>query len=321
MSETRTVKLGDVCEQVEKVNPSNEFTNSFIYIDLSAVDNQKKIITGSKEISVNEAPSRARQLLKSGDVLVSTVRPNLNAVAIVPTELDNAIGSTGFSVLRADTQKIRNDYLFAWVNNPQLVQEMVKLATGASYPAVSDRIVKESLIPLPSLAEQQRIADKFRLERLIEQKRARQRELLSELEKSVFIEIFGNPFTNPKELPLIRLEEFGTLNRGVSKHRPRNAPELLGGKYPLIQTGDIANSDGLIRNYSSTYSEFGLSQSKIWPVGTLCITIAANIAKTGILTFEACFPDSIVGFSASPERVKYIQILFKFLQQEIEVFA
>ncbi|QNV40900.1 restriction endonuclease subunit S [Rothia amarae] len=182
-------------------------------------------------------------------------------------------------------------------------------------------MVKESLIPLPSLAEQQRIADKFRLERLIEQKRARQRELLSELEKSVFIEIFGNPFTNPKELPLIRLEEFGTLNRGVSKHRPRNAPELLGGKYPLIQTGDIANSDGLIRNYSSTYSEFGLSQSKIWPVGTLCITIAANIAKTGILTFEACFPDSIVGFSASPERVKYIQILFKFLQQEIEAFA
>ena len=115
--------------------------------------------------------------------------------------------------------------------------------------------------------------------------------------RSAFLEMFGDPVTNPKGWPLIKFSEIGELDRGKSQHRPRNAPELLGGPYPLIQTGDVANSGGYIRSYKSTYSEIGLKQSRMWPKGTLCITIAANIAKTGILTFDACFPDSVVGFS------------------------
>jgi len=94
-------------------------------------------------------------------------------------------------------------------------------------------------------------------------------------------------------------KDVGTLDRGVSKYRPRNAPELLGGPYPLVQTGEVSNCDGYIRSHVSTYSESGLRQSKMWPAGTLCITIAANIAKTGILTFPSCFPDSVVGFAQS----------------------
>src|SRR5690606_38147340 len=94
----------------------------------------------------------------------------------------------------------------------------------------------------------------------------------------------------------VPLCELGNLDRGVSKHRPRNEPALLGGPYPLVQTGDVANSEGYIQNHLSTYTELGLKQSKLWPAGTLCITIAANIANTGILTYDACFPDSVVGF-------------------------
>jgi type I restriction enzyme, S subunit len=87
-------------------------------------------------------------------------------------------------------------------------------------------------------------------------------------------------------------KEFG---RGKSKHRPRNDPKLYGGKYPFVQTGDVRNSVHLITSYSQTYNEAGLAQSKLWPAGTLCITIAANIAETGILDFDACFPDSVIG--------------------------
>ena len=90
--------------------------------------------------------------------------------------------------------------------------------------------------------------------------------------------------------------QLGELNRGMSKHRPRNDPRLLGGPYPFIQTGEIRHSNGLVTNHSQTYSECGLAQSRLWPPGTLCITIAANIAETGILTYDACFPDSVVGF-------------------------
>jgi type I restriction enzyme S subunit len=90
--------------------------------------------------------------------------------------------------------------------------------------------------------------------------------------------------------------EVGKLDRGRSKNRPRDEPTLYGGKYPFIQTGDVANSNGQIRTHTQSYSEKGLAQSRMWPAGTLVITIAANIGKTAILTFPACFPDSLVGF-------------------------
>jgi len=111
----------------------------------------------------------------------------------------------------------------------------------------------------------------------------------------------------------------GELNRGVSKHRPRNDPKLLGGKYPLIQTGDVANAGLYLTSYTSTYSELGLKQSKIWSSGTLCITIAANIAKTSILSFDACFPDSVVGFSPNGKtNTFFIYYWFGFLQKLLE---
>jgi type I restriction enzyme S subunit len=93
-----------------------------------------------------------------------------------------------------------------------------------------------------------------------------------------------------------KLTEVGSVNRGKSKHRPRNAPELYGGLYPFIQTGDVKHANFFITDYTQTYSERGLAQSKLWQPGTLCITIAANIADTAILKIPACFPDSIIGF-------------------------
>ena len=94
-----------------------------------------------------------------------------------------------------------------------------------------------------------------------------------------------------------RLDELGFVGRGKSRHRPRNDARLYGGPYPFIQTADIMAADPYITTYSKTYSDFGIQQSKMWPANTLCITIAgANTAKTAILRFDACFPDSVVGF-------------------------
>ena len=114
----------------------------------------------------------------------------------------------------------------------------------------------------------------------------------------------------PKEWMFTKLANLGDLGRGKSKHRPRNDKRLFDGRYPFIQTGEVKAANRFIREFTATYSDFGLEQSKLWPAGTLCITIAANIAQTAFLTFEACFPDSIVGFTAfsggvSPEYVEY----------------
>ena len=134
--------------------------------------------------------------------------------------------------------------------------------------------------------------------------------------------MFGNPVTNTMNFKYEKLVNLGYLGRGVSKHRPRNDPKLLGGKYPLIQTGDVAKCDLFIKSYNTTYSEIGFNQSKIWKSGTLCITIAGNIAKTGILKFNSCFPDSIVGF-ISNNKVNniYIHYWFSFFQKILEMQA
>jgi len=121
---------------------------------------------------------------------------------------------------------------------------------------------------------------------------------------------------------LEKLEELGFIGRGKSKHRPRNNPSLYGGKYPFIQTGDIKAANLYVTHYSQTYNEKGLSQSKLWPIGTLCLTIAANIAETAILGINSCFPDSVVGFIPNPEKadvhfVKYYIDTIKLQMQNV----
>jgi type I restriction enzyme S subunit len=119
------------------------------------------------------------------------------------------------------------------------------------------------------------------------------------------------------------LPQIGELNRGKSKHRPRDDARLFGGSYPFIQTGEVRKSEGTIREFHQTYSDFGLQQSRLWPAGTLCITIAANIAETGILTFAACFPDSVVGFLNEnyPETTRYIEFFVRTAKENLERFA
>lgn len=120
-----------------------------------------------------------------------------------------------------------------------------------------------------------------------------------------------------KEVPF---NELGEVNRGRSRHRPRYAEHLYGGPYPFIQTGDVRESNGRIVKHNQTYSEAGLEQSRLWPKGTMCITIAANIAETAILTYPACFPDSVVGFIADESKcdVQFIEYNFRLLKRRLQ---
>ena len=114
----------------------------------------------------------------------------------------------------------------------------------------------------------------------------------------------------------MKLEDLGFLQRGRSRHRPRYAFHLYGGPYPFVQTGDVREAGKYLTRYTQTYTEAGLAQSKLWPKGTICITIAANIAETGILGFDACFPDSVIGLVTNPSEadagfVEYLLRSFK----------
>ena len=196
---------------------------------------------------------------------------------------------------------------------------LAKYFTGATIPHIYFKDYKNESLPLPPI-EHQRSIIKI-LESIVSLiiKRKQQLSKFDELAKSRFLEMFGDPISNSKGWEITKLEDLGELSRGISKSRPRNLPELLGGKYPLVQTGDVANSELYITRYNSTYSELGLKQSKMWKAGTLCITIAANIAKTAILKFDACFPDSIVGFKSNGKTNQiFIHYIFSFFQELLE---
>lgn len=130
-------------------------------------------------------------------------------------------------------------------------------------------------------------------QRLIKEGKIKKEKPLSEISEDEI------PFDIPDSWKWVRLQSVGELSRGKSKHRPRNDTSLYeGGGWPFIQTGDVAQTDYLISTWNIEYNDKGLAQSRLWPQGTLCLTIAANIGDVAILGFDACFPDSVVGFNA-----------------------
>ena len=130
-------------------------------------------------------------------------------------------------------------------------------------------------------------------QRLIAEKKIKKEKPLPEITDD------EKPFDIPESWKWVRLQQIGELSRGRSQKRPRNDPNLfINGTFPFIQTGDVARANGHISCWSTMYNQEGVAQSRIWPAGTVCLTIAANIGDVAILDFDSCFPDSVVGFNA-----------------------
>ena len=258
------------------------------------------------------------------DVLIAKVTPCFENNKIVQASLPTAFGfgSTEFHVARAGDD-LDARYLLHFLRQDWVRYAGERRMTGSGgQRRVPKQFLEQLPIAKPPLPEQRRIAaildQAFALRRLRRQSLSR----LSDLGQAIFFEMFGDPILNSKQLPTNKLGQIGTLDRGKSPHRPRNDPALLGGRYPLIQTGDVARSHDFIRSFTSTYSEIGLRQSKLWKRGTLCITIAANIADTAILDFDACFPDSVVGFDAGSASVNFfVHSWLKITRGELERVA
>lgn len=145
--------------EVNRENPSKEYPEKYFnYVDISSIDNKLgKIVTLNKLLG-SQAPSRARQKIMFKDLLISTVRPNLNTVALVPEYLNNQICSTGFCVIRLDPKRVLPEYLFILIRSKRFIDEMTRLAVGASYPGISDKDILNFKIPLPPISLQQKFA-------------------------------------------------------------------------------------------------------------------------------------------------------------------
>ncbi|HCG9469113.1 TPA: restriction endonuclease subunit S [Vibrio parahaemolyticus] len=219
---------------------------------------------------------------------------------------------------------LNNRYLYHYLLSK--VEQIYVIAGGGAQPNLSSNALMAKIeipIPCPDNPEKS-LAIQAEIVRILDAFTAMTAELTAELNlrKKQYnyyrdqLLSFEEGEVEWKTLGEVALD-FG---RGKSKHRPRNDPSLYGGDIPFIQTGDIRNAAHTIQEYSQTYSELGLKQSKLWPKGTLCITIAANIAETSILGFDACFPDSVIGFVANPEKTSssYVEYLLSSIKTQLE---
>lgn len=209
----KKIKLGDLC--VPSAGQLKKDSDELIdYIDISSVDNETKKVTGYQTLLFEEAPSRARKTVKKGSILVSTVRPNLNAVAMLEEDTPNiSVASTGFCVLDSK-ENVDNRFILNFCKSKTFINAMVAQATGASYPAVSDKIVRAALVPDYTYEEQCNISEVlYKVSNVIEKRKA---ELcsLDDLIKARFVELFGDPIINSKGLETKELNEVLVLKAG-----------------------------------------------------------------------------------------------------------
>ena len=269
------------------------------------------------------------KFIKAGTKVILVDGENSGEVFTVPE--DGFMGST-FKAL--EISNVNENYLQYFIHTKKDLYRNNK--KGSAIPHLDKKLFFTMPFPLPpTLAEQQRIVN--RIESMfakLDKAKERAQNVVDGFETrkaAILHKAFTGDLTAKwrKENGISddswmekTIGECGKWERGRSKHRPRNAPELFGGKYPFIQTGDIANADIYIYEHKQTLSEFGFQQSRLFPKDTLCITIAANIGKVAILTYDCCFPDSVVGFTPF-ENVdsKFMYYKINDMQKDLEAMA
>lgn len=274
-------KIGDVCDR--KIDTlSTTYDGKIEYIDISAVDNCEKKITHTEILLAKDAPSRARQLVEHGDVIVSLVRPNLNAIAVVEKQsADLQVASTGYCVLRCN-QAIYNRYLFNFCQSEIFIDKMTAQATGASYPAVSNTIVKNCEIPLPEWNRQKRIADTLDKIAALISLRKQQLTKLDELVKARFVEMFGDAKLNPNGFPCCSLSEYIVFltsgSRGWSQYFTDS------GEY-FITIKNVKNCKITLQDvqYVTPPDNAEAKRTRVQE-NDLLISITADLGRTGVVT-------------------------------------
>lgn len=277
-------------------------------------DKSAKFVTETKAQDLNCT------YLQKGDILIARLPEPLGRACIFPFD-GKYITAVDVAIVRIKRHNINPKYVMYMINSPDFRAEITRFESGTTRKRISRKNLDKIQFELPSFSEQNRIVS--RIEKLFSQLDASVNELKTAKERlKVYRQaVLKEAFDKCEDF--VPLSTLGDLGRGKSKHRPRNDATLFeGGKYPFIQTGDVKAASKYITNYSKMYGEFGLQQSKLWPKGTLCITIAANIAETAFLGIDACFPDSVVGFTPQENILpEYVRFFIESQKQRLWTFA
>ena len=262
-------KLGEVCCPKSKIQRATKCfggSDEILYIDISSIDNSVQEVNSITSFTMSNAPSRAQQKVEYGDIIVSTVRPNLKNVAFIKQHDSNLVVSSGFCVLRT-TDDIERNYLFRYITSDIFTQHLMKLTTGANYPAVRDLDVRDSTIPLPPKSTQIEIVSELdKINELIRLKKEQLKDF-DNLAQSLFYEMFGDPVENEKGWEVKKLVEVSSLING----RAYKQNELLNeGKYKVLRVGNF------FTNSNYYYSNLELDDEKYCYKGDLLFAWSAS---------------------------------------------
>ena len=316
-------KLGEVCEILNgfAFKSSNYVPEGVRVIRITNVQKGYVEDNDPKYYPYETKDELSRYLLKEGDMLLS-LTGNVGRVAILEKSYLPAYLNQRVACIRVRKGvELNLSFLFHLLYSQKFEDDCIKSSNGAAQLNMSTVWLASYLIPVPTLSEQQSIVDYLDAAfAKIDAMKANAEKALNEA-KALF-QASLKEMLEPKEGWKNRtLQEVACdFSRGKSKHRPRNDKKLFGGSFPFIQTGEIRNSNVYVTSHSATYNELGLSQSKLWPENTICITIAANIAEVAILKYPSCFPDSVIGFVADKNKVDKMFVFYSLLnyQQELK---
>jgi len=278
----RSTLIGDLVEPIQKWNPRVEGKGEISYIDISSVDRHTHSIIAAKTIQASEAPSRARQIVTNGDVLVSTVSPSSNTVAYVHSCFDGATASTGFCVLRPQPYALHSRYLYHWVKTNSFVRYLTKFERGAIFPAVSDQVVKATPIPTPTIEEQRRIAAVLDAAEAL---RAKCRQALAKLEsltQVVFNDMFGRDVSDKRWVTT----KLGDISEVISGATPKTSEKSYwDGDIYWATPKDLSDLNGpYINTTSRTISAEGIQScsASLLPVHSVLLSSRAPIGYVAI---------------------------------------
>ena len=281
------IKLGDLCKSCAgqiKVEDGELID----YIDISSIDNEKKKLIGFQTMPFGESPSRARKVVKKGSILVSTVRPNLNAIAVLENDTPNiSVASTGFCILDCKDD-VDNRFVFNFCKSRKFIDDMVSKATGASYPAVSDKIIRSALVPNYTYEEQCNISKVLDSISDIIDKREAELFSLDELIKARFVEMFGNLKTNSKRWKIVGFNECAVIDTNMI-HDFQGYED-----YPHIGIDSIEKETGKLIGYR-TIAEDGVISGKYFftPQHIIYSKIRPNLNKVALPDFDGlCSADA-----------------------------
>ena len=258
------VRLGDVAQEfISGGTPSTRvehyWTGDIPWITGADVTDNV-VVAGRKWITQKAIEDSATHVVPKGAILLVT-RTGVGKVAKAGADIAISQDLTGI-VLKEGTNA---DFVAAAIR--QKTRNLLDIQQGAIIKGVLRKDVEKLEIPFPPLSEQRRIVEILDQAERIRHLRTDADAKAERILPALFIKMFGDPRTNPMGWPVKPLGEIGELDRGRSRHRPRNDPTLLGGSYPLIQTGDIANSGGRITQYTQTYSSWVSVRAKCGPLG------------------------------------------------------